>query len=379
MKRFRCDQCQTLVVLENDRCTCCGSRLAYVTDLRRLVSWSTPGSEVMMTRPLGPDGRSYQLCTNYAEHNTCNWVVAVEDENEFCVSCRHTKTIPNLTQPANAERWYRLEAAKRRLFVGLLDLGLPIDTLDDPEAFPLVFQFLADEVTPEGTKKPTLTGHDDGLITINIAEADDDERERRRVAMHEPYRTLVGHFRHEVGHYYWDRLIKNSRRLKPCRSMFGDERADYGEALAAHYKAPVPNWQQNFISSYASSHPWEDWAETWAHYLHMVDSLETAHEGGLSLNPRRKTDPRLIPVRTFSTSGSRSFQSMLDRWRSLAYVLNDLNRGLGLQDAYPFVLSDPVIAKLEFVHKTIDANRRVRAKASAVVTQLSEPTAELAV
>jgi len=60
---------------------------------------------------------------------------------------------------------------------------------------------------------PVLTSHCNGLITLNIAEADDAERERRRVKFHEPYRTLLGHLRHEVAHYYWDRLIANSKWL----------------------------------------------------------------------------------------------------------------------------------------------------------------------
>lgn len=360
MKRFRCDHCQSLLVLENDRCTLCGNRLAFLPDRLEMASWGVEVGVPSEVRSVGTARTPYRLCANYVGHNICNWAIPAESASEFCISCALTIVIPDLTVPHNLIRWYRLESAKRRLVVGLLDSSLPLDTSGDPGAFALRFQFLADEVTPDATK-PVLTGHDDGLITINIAEADDDERERRRLAMHEPYRTLLGHFRHEVGHYYWDRLIKNSKRLKAFRSLFGDERADYGESLAAHYKnGPAPDWPLRGISAYASSHPWEDWAETWAHYLHMVDSVETANEGGLSLAPRNRSDPSFRrPARIFG--GRRSFRRMLERFVSLSYVLNELNRGLGLHDAYPFVISDPVIAKLEFVHQAVEAHRKAQA------------------
>ncbi|MGQ0618514.1 MAG: zinc-binding metallopeptidase family protein [Panacagrimonas sp.] len=357
MKRFHCDNCESLVVLENDVCTLCGGRLAFVPDLVEVVSWGMPNDDASAVRTLGPANIPYRLCRNYTQHNVCNWVVAAEDPNDLCLSCRLTQVIPDLNVPENLPRWFRLEAAKRRLVVGLSGLGLPVTQTGENE-FPLRFEFLADRIEQQKTVA-VLTGHDDGLITINIAEADDDERERRRVAMHEPYRTLVGHLRHEVGHLYWDRLIKDSRRLKPFRALFGDERVDYGESLAAHYKnGPVADWQQGFVSAYASCHPWEDWAETWAHYLHMVDSLETAFESGLSLNPRRRSDPQFVPMRAFSAPRVGRFERMLERWMSLTYILNDLNRGLGLNHAYPFVLSAPVVGKLKFIHNTIAAWRK---------------------
>lgn len=359
MKRFHCDHCESLVVLENDHCTRCGMRLAFVPDLLEVVSWGAPDADAATVRVLGPAGVRYRLCANYTEHNICNWVVATDDPGGLCLSCRMTVVIPDLAVPDNLARWYRLEAAKRRLVVGLLSLGLPITNTDSSQ-HALSFQFLADR-RESGTTTAVLTGHEDGLITLNIAEADDPERERRRVEMHEPYRTLVGHLRHEVGHYYWDRLIRNSRRLRPFRALFGDERAAYAQALARHYsQGPGPDWQGRYISAYASAHPWEDWAETWAHYLHMVDSLETAYESGLSLNPRRRSDPQFVPMRAFVAPRIGSFARMLDRWLSLTYILNDLTRGLGLNHAYPFVLSEPVIGKLKFVHNTIADWRRRR-------------------
>lgn len=337
-------------------------RLAFVPDLLEVVSWGAPDMDAATVRVLGPENLRYRLCRNYVEHNICNWVVATDDPSGLCVSCRMTTVIPDLSVQDNLARWYRLEAAKRRLVVGLLSLGLPVRTANPADAtqHALAFQFLADQrEAGAATATAVLTGHEDGLITLNIAEADDPERERRRVEMHEPYRTLAGHLRHEVGHYYWDRLIRDSRRLRPFRALFGDERADYAQALATHYsQGPAPDWQGRYISAYASAHPWEDWAETWAHYLHMVDSLETAFESGLSLNPRRRSDPQFVAMRAFTAPRIGSFRRMLERWLSLTYILNDLTRGLGLNHAYPFVLSEPVIGKLKFVHNTIADWRR---------------------
>jgi hypothetical protein len=199
-----------------------------------------------------------------------------------------------------------------------------------------------------------LTGHDNGIITLNLAEADDAERERRRVQLHEPYRTLLGHFRHEIGHYYWDRLIRDSPHLEAFRALFGDETQDYGAALQAHYSAgEKPSWEQGYISAYATAHPWEDWAETWAHYLHMVDGLETAAACGLKLAPARADEP--VMKAPPEEPALARFARLQRDWIALTYVMNNLNRSMGLNDAYPFVLSTPALAKLEFVHGLIAA------------------------
>jgi hypothetical protein len=222
---------------------------------------------------------------------------------------------------------------------------------DDPQRG-LAFDFLAD---PDALGAPAvLTGHNNGVITLNIAEADDAERERRRLQLGEPYRTLLGHFRHEVGHYYWDLLINGSPRLEAFRELFGDDRTDYAASLKAHYQqGPRADWQQQFISEYASAHPWEDWAETWAHYLHMTDALETAAACGLSLRPRSANEPELKAEEVTRRASSASFDDLIGNWFPLTYVLNNLNRGLGLPDGYPFVLSDPAIEKLRFVHQAV--------------------------
>jgi hypothetical protein len=229
-----------------------------------------------------------------------------------------------------------------------------LDRADDPERG-LAFEFLADPADPAAPR--VLTGHASGVITINLAEADDPEREKRRVQLHEPYRTLLGHFRHEVGHYYWDRLIRdNPSRLEEFRSAFGNERADYAEAVKRHYDAGAPaDWQDRFISAYATMHPWEDWAETWAHYLHIIDALETAAACGVRLRPPRAGDPAMRQVPDPVGDERVSFDELMESWFPLTYMLNNLNRGLGQADAYPFVLSVPVLQKVQFVHDTVAA------------------------
>jgi len=194
-----------------------------------------------------------------------------------------------------------------------------------------------------------------GVITVNLAEANSAEREQRREQLHEPYRTVLGHLRHESGHYYWDRLIKDSTRLEKFRERFGDEREDYGQALQLYYaQGPSATWTERFVSAYATSHPWEDWAETWAHYLHMTDTLETAAGCGLSIEPDRPGEP-VMRRRVMGLGPPAYFDWLMDAWLPLTYVLNNLNRALGQADAYPFVLSAVAIEKLRFVHETVVA------------------------
>jgi hypothetical protein len=284
----------------------------------------------------------YRLCANYRNFGVCNWAVPAGDPDPLCRSCRLTRVIPDISLPENQYAWRKLEGAKRRLLFSLLRLGLPVTSrLEDPE-LGLAFDFLV------------ITGHDSGVITINIAEADDAEREKRRLQLHEPYRTLLGHLRHEVGHYYWNVLMQDDGRIHAFRSLFGDERKDYAAALMGHYEqGPRPDWPKHFISAYASTHPWEDWAETWAHYLHMTDALETAAASGVTI---------VSPVNAQSFSAAEiiaddirtvRFDTLIEHWLQLANVLNNLNRSLGLPDGYPFVLSQVAMEKLRFVHRTV--------------------------
>ena len=350
MKVFHCDHCGALVFFENTQCVSCGHRLAFLPDLMLVGSLDAADADQERWRsPLSRATHPYRLCANYRDQQVCNWVVDAEDESALCRSCRLTSMIPDLTVEGNRMAWYRLEVAKRRLLYTLLSLRLPFD---DRSSEPLSFQFLAD--TTRGGP-PLLTGHANGVITINTAEADDAERERRRHVLGETYRTLLGHMRHEVGHYYWMRLVDGDQdRVAQFREMFGDERQDYAAALQRHYdNGPPSDWQEQFVTSYASAHPWEDWAETWAHYLHMVDTLETAAACGVSLRPHRSDEPVLSPISVEEVGPEGSFGRLMAGWLPVTYVLNNMNRGLGLPDAYPFVLSPPAIEKLKFVHDTI--------------------------
>jgi hypothetical protein len=350
MRIFHCDHCQQLVFFENVECVRCGHLLAYLPDLEVVGSLEPVGEDLWRSPLPKAAGQLYRLCANYIRANVCNWAVPADDPEPLCWSCRFTRLIPDLTQPGHRDAWYSLEVAKRRLLYSLRRLGLPLaNKVEDPE-HGLAYEFRSDPEVPGTT--PVLTGHCNGVITINVAEADDAEREKRRLQMHEPYRTLLGHFRHESGHYYWDRLLQSSDRLDAFRDLFGDEREDYSEALTQHYQQGAPtDWPQRFVSAYASAHPWEDWAETWAHYLHMTDTLETAAACGLALQPLHPDEPTL---QSAAQGGSlSSFERLIHDWFPLTYVLNNLNRSLGLPDGYPFVLSPAVIAKVRFVHETV--------------------------
>jgi hypothetical protein len=369
MRVFHCDHCHFPIYFENTVCGQCGHKLAYLPDLKIIGSLdpADPGAhplDSLWTCPLPrAAGRAYRLCLNYAKYDACNWAVPADDANEFCPSCRLTRIIPDLSVPANEVAWKLMETAKRRLVYSIMEFGLPLkNRLDDP-ATGLVFEFLSDPI--DGPR--VLTGHDNGVITLNVIEADDVERERLRVSLHEPYRTLLGHFRHEVGHYYWDRLIRGGPRLDAFRAMFGDEQFSYNAALQAYYaQGPAPDWRERFISAYASMHPWEDWAETWAHYFHMTDTLETAAACGLSLQPDRPNEPAMAR-QPRQRANDQSFDEIITNWFPLTYILNALNRGMGLADAYPFVLPMPAIEKLRFVHETICAAERAgRAQPMAV-------------
>jgi hypothetical protein len=347
VKLFECQHCGQLLYFENTRCEHCGHVLGYLPERTVLSALSPAGDN--RWRPLATADQLVMFCAN-ASYGACNWLVPADGTQPFCGACRLNRTIPSLDRAENLVLWQRLEGAKHRLVYGLLRLGLPVvSQVEDPAG--LAFDFLADP-DPSWLEGPqVMTGHDQGLITINIAEADDAERERRRQDMAEPYRTLLGHFRHEVGHYYWDQLVQGKGWQEPFRELFGDERQDYGASLDAHHaNGPPAYWQQHFVSAYASAHPWEDWAETWAHYLHLVDTLETAHAFNLRIRPEAGADPALAMAADFDPYGHPDFDALIATWLPLTYAVNSLNRSMGQPDLYPFALAQAVVAKLRFVH-----------------------------
>jgi hypothetical protein len=276
-------------------------------------------------------------------------MVLAEDPNPFCASCRLDEIIPNLKDGNNLARWEKLELAKRRCIYTFLKLDLPIESAAGSNGAALRFRFLQDE-----GGSPVKTGHQDGVITVNVTEADTDQREHRRLTLHEPYRTLVGHFRHESGHFYWDRLVANSPHLQRFRELFGDETVDYDTALKTYYQqGPAIDWPDRTVTAYASSHPWEDWAETWAHYMHIMDTLETAASFRMSvdINEKAGTSPTKISTPTFDEHTD--FDTLLAEWTPLVCALNSINRGMGLPDLYPFTIPPAVVEKLQFIHVII--------------------------
>ncbi|HTV80936.1 MAG TPA: putative zinc-binding peptidase [Steroidobacteraceae bacterium] len=351
MKTFHCTHCENLVFFENVVCLNCRHDLAFLPEAMQMAALEPAGEGRWHY-----DGREYKACGNNTRHQICNWALPAQDPDELCRSCRLTHIIPDLSQPGNQEAWHRLETSKRRLLYTLLALGLPVTRKSAGNPDGVEFEFLSDSARANGDQSRVMTGHDNGVITINVAEADDVYREQQRTQQNEPYRTLLGHFRHESGHYYWDQLVLGTPRLEEFRALFGDERASYQQALDRHYReGPPANWENDFVSAYASTHPWEDWAESWAHVLHMIDALETAASLGVSVRPRRSDEPAMAAAPQALKVGSADFDKMIGGWLSLTYVLNNFTRGLGLPDSYPFVLSPGVIGKLRFVYETIGA------------------------
>ena len=346
MRSFRC-ACGNKVYFENDRCRRCGDALAF--DPQRLTM-----------RRVGAEDR---LCANHDAHDTCNWLVS-PSSGIYCLACSLNEIVPDLNDPRRLALYYSVEKAKRRLLFTLLALKLPIQNRTERENG-LSFRILADArlENPEApVPDAVMTGHLQGCITINLLEADPHLREGMRAAMNEPYRTLLGHFRHESGHYFWHhwqhhppRRQAPQHRPRPTagamlcgfRRQFGDERRPYQEELARHYRSgPPADWAANYVTAYASSHPLEDFAECWAHYLHMVDTLQTAADECVQIAGRPLRDP---------FDAATTFDEIVANWRLLATTMNDLNRSLGLDDAYPFVLPPPVVEKLRFVHGLIAA------------------------
>ena len=325
MKRFYCT-CGGQVFFDNHQCLNCGTRLGF-----------DPASMNMV--PLdGSNGLSY--CDNGATHDVCNWLRPADSPNPLCRGCQFNRTIPNLSFEDNRARWAVLEEAKKRLFFTLMRLGIPlVDGWEDPR-HGLLFDFLEDARSKPGMYPESFvsTGYLGGVITINALEADDAARAAVRAELRENYRTVLGHLRHESGHYFWSRLDPDNETRAAFVEVFGDENRDYSGALELHYEnGPPEGWRDFYISAYASAHPSEDWAETWGHYLHIYDALETAASQGL------------LP----SDPADMSIAERISAWQSLSIALNEMNRSIGRGDAYPFVINAMVASKLAFVDRVI--------------------------
>ena len=343
MKNFACTSCGTSVYFENNRCFKCRNELGFSSSQRTMVALREQAGKPGVKETIGgSDSRPLKYCGN-AAHGVCNWLIPLDDPTGLCTACNLNRTIPNLGEPGSLSAWIELEKAKKRLVYALLRFGLPLDSLKAGKGR-LTFDFA----------RGKTTGHLDGVITVNISEADAVERERQRQIFGEPYRSLLGHLRHESGHFYWMVLVEAAGRLDKFRALFGDERQDYTAALNRNRAGTVvSDWQSSFVSSYASSHPWEDWAETWAHYLHMVDAVDTAEAAGMEPRAVGLILGALWPFKSYDVYTQETFKALKERWIPLTVAMNCLSRSLGHEDFYPFVIPAPVFEKLAFVHQVI--------------------------
>jgi len=329
MKSFSCD-CGSKVFFDNDCCLSCGRQLGFDASRLSMVTLENIGGALADAQE-----RCYRRCGNYRDYGNCNWLLPANDDSALCASCRLNDVVPALDRPDNLKLWTRMEQAKRRLLYSLFKLRLQISGRGGQSG--LRFCFLEDrQRNPAVFENFVATAHLDGTITINIAEADDAVRHAVREQMHERYRTVLGHLRHESGHFFFPRLADTPERLEECRELFGDERVDYESTLRSYYQnGPVADWPEHFVSAYASAHPAEDFAETFAHLLHIEDALETARDAGMEL-------------------GTEGWEGdWLSDWIGLAITLNELLRGLGADDPYPFVLTEPVMLKLQFMNRLV--------------------------
>ncbi|HEY6527586.1 MAG TPA: putative zinc-binding metallopeptidase [Cellvibrionaceae bacterium] len=362
MKTFSCScKGRPKLFFESTSCCACGS-LVGITDDFKIVQSFTRHKKTNHYFADDEPRRLYKKCKNFLEHDICNGMIDIHAKTpdgklaDLCFSCKFNDVVPNLKVAEHLPLWQKMETAKRRALFTLKSLPLALYSADEKPRSGLTFNFLVDRdakdhfISALPNQEKVLTGHDNGQITINLAEADDVARSKTRLDLHEPYRTLLGHFRHELGHYYFDQLIaSNKEKHRLCKLYFGDDSVSYKAALKRHYASgPPSNWRSHFISEYATMHPWEDWAETWAHYMHIIDTLETIDDCRLRIDSPTSAH---FPINT--SLADTPFADLLDKWMVFSVALNSINRSMGLQDAYPFVLTRSVRKKLMFIHHAI--------------------------
>jgi hypothetical protein len=351
MKPYPCPNCGRPNHFEVRVCPNCSFTLGYDPASDQLLFL---GDGATTWRDADGAEHDVLVCANNNTYKICNWLVPSVGNQPLCLACRHNRTIPDLTGPTVPERWAKIEAAKRRLFHTLLHLNLPIETVAEAKANGtspgLAFDFLYDPVGEETGTVQITTGHEAGIITLNLLEADDVQRERMRTRLGEPYRTILGHFRHEVGHYYFSRLIEDTAEVENFRKVFGDERISYEEAKQQHYGEGGAGWSTDYVSAYATMHPWEDFAETFAHLMHITDALATLDGFGMRMTKWKwqEEDPSV----DFDPYHAETAQ-LIQEWGPFAFAENAINRSMGQPDLYPFHLSDTVIGKLDYINRLL--------------------------
>jgi hypothetical protein len=331
MRDFLCPQCGQRLAFENSLCLNCQHNLGFDPQSLEFVLVDDQGMTFSQYAPR-------KMCANQF-FAACNWAVPVDDYTSLCMSCRLTRTVPPEHDEKAMIAFAEAESAKRRLVVELLELGLPITGRHQDPENGLCFDLLS------SAREQVFTGHENGVITLNLAESDDIHREQLRISMGEPYRTVLGHFRHEIGHYYDSVLVDHGPNLPAYQELFGDPDQSYQDALDRHYAEGAPaGWENDYVSSYATMHPSEDWAETFAHYLHIRDTVDTAANFGLA--PAGATLDRNLP-------GDRGFDRLIELWLPLSWSLNMINRSMGHKDLYPFVLAPKVLDKMRLLHSLV--------------------------
>lgn len=349
MKVFQCGHCHYPLFFENNACENCGHLSGYRDVDRQMLTFDTIGASLTSDR----EKIEFKYCQN-KEYEVCNWIIPKDSPQDFCRACQLNRTIPNLSFKENLQHWQHLEVAKHRLVYQLQKIGLDLRS-KMTNADGLCFDFITKD-----NDATVMTGHANGVITILLREADSTLREQARKEMQERYRTLIGHLRHEVGHYFWEQLIaKDQDVLQAFRNIFGNEKADYDDALQAYYKNGAPEaWRDTYISKYATSHPWEDWAETWAHYLHIMDMVETAHFFGLEVNSKEISVDMKI-ASSFDPYTVSDFETIISTCVPLSFAVNSINRAMGIPDVYPFVITTAVVNKMKFIHQLLLPKRKM--------------------
>ncbi|MEX1178374.1 MAG: putative zinc-binding metallopeptidase [Nitriliruptor sp.] len=327
MHAFTCGRCGQLVFFHNSVCLRCDAPLGFDPERLRMVVVADEERRCIHTVTAG-----------------CNWLAAAP--GEACASCRLTRTRPADGDVDALAAFAAAEAQKRRLVFNLRSIGLHLEPRDEVAGTGVAFDLLASD------QQPVTTGHAAGVITLDLAESDDVHREQVRALMREPYRTVLGHFRHEIGHHLFT-VIVTPDDLGEVRERFGDERADYQAALDRHYEHGAPTgWEAEHVSEYATMHPAEDWAETFAHYLHIRATLETAAAYRLRVDGPTVEGGDAFAADPASVDPA-SLAALIETWLPLSYALNAVSRSLGDGDLYPFVLPPAVIAKLDLVHRLV--------------------------
>lgn len=350
MRAFVCPVCHNFVPFEGSTCLSCGTPVGLHLPSRSMVALSDGAATV--------DGVRWMRCTQSGPLE-CNWLTSESAgvaARGRCLAHSLIRREPDPDDTIAREKMLPATLALRRLVYQLDELGLPVDPYwqrDGGLAFDLLSSY--------STSERITIGHANGVITIDLVESLDAYRESLRVQLGEPYRTMLGHFRHEAGHYYQNILVETGagaqRYLARCRELFGDERASYADALTRHYEFGAPaDWRSSFISEYATMHPWEDFAECFAHYLHIIDTIDTSREAGMVLHADRVrfAAPRdVVPLESYAEA---PIDQLLDDWKWISLFFNRVNTAMGKGPLYPFEISQPVADKLGFVHTVLRAN-----------------------